>query len=109
MQTPIVRCSPDTPLHEVAELMATHRIHCVATDTALVTDLDVIRAGLTGDQELPVSEIAAGEVVAVEADDTLDMVARRMTEHEVAHVVVVAQGRPVGIISTLDLAAALAA
>ena len=122
MQTPIVHCPLDATITEVARLMSQHRIHCVATGGmsrdrvrglhlvwALVTDTDLARAALAGDDDLTAGDIAASEVIAVDPSDTLDVVAHLMEEHEATHVVVVADGEPVGVISTLDVARVLAA
>ena len=44
--------------------------------------------------------------MTVDEHDTLDVAARRMVEHGTARVVAVdAQGRPSGLVSTLDVAA----
>ena len=121
MCTPVIHCAPDTPLGDVAALMAEHRIHCVATGGltrdrvtglrlvwGIVNDVDVATAALAGRDDLVAADIAASEIVTVDPDDTLDLVVRYMLEHETGHVVVVADGEPVGIISTLDIAAAVA-
>ena len=54
---------------------------------------------------------AVTPVLTIAADDTLLRAAQLMSEHDVTHLVVVDRGatRPVGILSTLDIARALAA
>jgi CBS domain-containing protein len=121
MSAPVVYCAPDTPLADVAALMAEQRIHCLATGGltrdrvtglrmvwGIVSDVDVAVAALAGRDDLVASDIAAGEIVTVHPDDALDIVARRMLEHETGHVIVVVDGEPVGVISTLDIAGAVA-
>ena len=121
MSTPIVYCAPDAPVTDVAMLMAENSIHCVATGGltrdrvtglrlvwGVVSDADVAAAALAGTDDLTAADIAAGEVVTVDPDDTLDLVVRHMLEHETGHVIVVADGEPVGVISTLDIVAAVA-
>jgi CBS domain-containing protein len=51
-------------------------------------------------------ELAASDVVAVDPADTLEHAAQLMAEHDTAHLIVVSPvtGRPVGILSTLDVA-----
>ena len=121
MHQGIVGCAPDTPIPAVARLMNEHRIHCVvvgglAVDGhgarlvwGVVSDLDLARAAMAGD-ELTAGQIAATEPVSASPRDTLAHVARLMGDHDVAHVVVVddADGEPIGVISTLDVARALA-
>jgi CBS domain-containing protein len=121
MRLGVVGCAPDTPLQEVASLMSAHRIHCVvvgglAEDQhgtrlvwGVVSDLDLARAAAAG-QELTAGEVAATEPVTVSPFDSLANVAQMMGEHDVAHLVVVdnKDGEPMGVISTLDLARAVA-
>jgi CBS domain-containing protein len=56
------------------------------------------------------SEAAATEVVTVTSDDRLALAARLMTEHDIAHLVVLhaETGKPAGVVSTLDVAGVIA-
>jgi CBS domain-containing protein len=49
-------------------------------------------------------------VVTVTSDDRLALAARLMTEHDVAHLVVLhaESGKPAGVVSTLDVAGVIA-
>jgi predicted transcriptional regulator len=76
-----------------------------------VSDLDLVGAAAAGHVEaLTAGELATGAQVCISDDDQLDRAAELMSTHRVAHLVVVgaASGRPVGILSALDLAAVLA-
>ena len=92
----------------LARTMADHRIHCVVVrgePWGIVSDLDLmasLRPGVTA----TAGELAASDVVAVDPEDTLEHAAQLMAEHDTAHLVVVSPdtGRPVGILSTLDIA-----
>jgi CBS domain-containing protein len=120
MHAGIVTCAPETPLRDVARVMVEHRIHCVAipdSDGAgtlawgIVSDLDVIGAAAAGEVEARTAgNIAASEALAISEDDVLDRAVQLMNEHQAAHLVVVgaATGRPVGVLSTLDVAGLLA-
>jgi CBS domain-containing protein len=120
MHAGFVTCAADTPLRDVARMMAEHRIHCVAvpdiegTETlawGIVSDLDIVGAAAAGSVEgRTAADVAASEALAISDDDMLDRAVRLMSEHEVAHLVVVgaATGRPVGVLSTLDVARLLA-
>jgi CBS domain-containing protein len=113
----IVNCDPDTPREHVARLMAEERIHCVvvsgvarATDRlvwGVATDADLLRAALAGDSSLA-GQLARTEMVTVQADAPVPDVARVLLEHEVAHALVLAGERPVGVVSSLDLVEAMA-
>jgi CBS domain-containing protein len=116
MHRGILSCASDAPLGEVAGLMARHRIHAVAITngtggrpTGIASDLDVVAAAATG-QEPTAAQVACTEPLTVSADDSLAHAAQLMTEHAVSHLVVLdaSSGYPVGILSTLDIAAAYA-
>jgi len=114
----ILSCEEDAPLSAVAELMAARGVHCVvvtdATDIGVwgvISDLDLVAAA--GVRDLDAQSAGGSAVtpaVAISPGDTLQRAAQMMTEHAAAHLVVVddESGRPVGVISTLDLARVLA-
>ena len=111
----IATCPPTASLREVAELLSEHRVHCaVVADSAqggtvwgIVSDLDLMR-GLGSPVALTAGNLAALEVVDVTPADDLGHAAQLMAEHDVAHLLVAADGNPVGILSTLDVASAVA-
>ena len=118
MHEGVITCDRDSPLTEVARLMSVERVHCVVVvdedprrPWGLISDLDLTAAasvrGLTGQTA---GGSAATPVVTVSPDESLERAAQLMTEHGVAHLVVVApdNGRPVGVLSTLDVARAAA-
>jgi CBS domain-containing protein len=124
MQLGLIECPPDADLATVAWLMAEHRIHCVIVsgierrdrrgeqlDWGIVSDLDLMAALRPECTDAPAGELAATEVVIADPDDSLEHAAQLMAEHDTAHLVVVSPstGRPVGIVSTLDVARAMAA
>jgi len=119
MHAGVMVCSRDTPLSIVAELMAAQRVHCVVvTDDpdhagslwGVVSDLDLVAAAAVRDlDEQRAGGTAASPALMVEPSETLLRAAQLMTEHATAHLVVVdpRTHRPVGVLSTLDVAAAL--
>ena len=113
----VVSCSPDTPLREVAALMVENRIHSVVVYEGgperawrIVSDIDLVNAANADMDREQASEVAATPVVTVTPDARLGRVAQLMAEYQTAHLVVVdpGSGRPVGVISSLDLARTLA-
>jgi predicted transcriptional regulator len=102
--------------------MASRRVHCLivrgpaerparAGAWALLTDMDLARALADGEFDTATAgEVASVPVVRVSPDATLADAARLMHEHATTHLVVTGRGTgaPVGVLSTLDLAAALA-
>jgi CBS domain-containing protein len=114
MHRGIVTCPPTASLREVAELLATHSVHCavvagdpVRTMWGIISDLDLVR-GLGSPVSLVAGNLAALDVVTVAPQDELRHAAQLMAEHDVAHLIVVEDGTPVGVLSTLDVARAAA-
>jgi CBS domain-containing protein len=112
MHKGILSADPSTPLRAVAGLMAAHHVHAVVVTAdgdhrpwGIVSALDVARAAAS-DSDMTAGEAAATEILVVSSDDRLDHAAQLMTEHELTHLIVVdrASGRPVGVLSTLDVA-----
>jgi CBS domain-containing protein len=119
MHPGLVSCRSDQSLTSVAALMNEERVHCVVviddpSDVrslwGVISDLDLIAAAsvrrLT---EQEAGGTAMTPAVTVGPDEHLEHAAYLMTKHGVAHLVVVdpIEQRPVGVLSTLDLAAAL--
>ena len=111
----ILTCLPVTPLRGVARMMARHRVHAIVvfgSDDKLhpwgvISDLDLVGAIGTG---ATAGSVAASPVITVTPDLTLEHAATLMAENETTHLVVVSdQGLPVGVLSSLDVARALAA
>jgi CBS domain-containing protein len=112
MHIGILSCSPDASLEEVAGIMAQHHVHFVAVvdgsasrPTAVLSDLDLI-AAIASHARPTAFQSAATEPLAVSADERLDRAAQLMAEHSVSHLLVLdaADGHPVGVLSTLDIA-----
>ncbi len=120
MSTPVRACAPDLPLVEVARLMVRERIHCVAVVedpdgeaerfVGVLSDLDLVAAADGGSLDDRAGPAAGDPAVSIRADASLATAVREMREARVHHLVVVAgeSGRPVGVLSTLDVARALA-
>jgi CBS domain-containing protein len=117
MRAGVISCPPDTPLREVARIMATYRIHSVVVSDldgdrpwGIVSDADIAGAAREDVDACSARDVARTELVTIRADEPLARAAQLMTEHEVGHLVVVQapSGRPVGVLSTLDVAGVLA-
>jgi CBS domain-containing protein len=123
MQLGLYTCSPDAGIQELAAAMAEHSIHSVVVAGierrdrggehlawGIVSDLDLIRALRPGGENATAGELAGTEILTVSPNETLEGAVQLMTEHETAHLVVVSPqtGRPVGMLSTLDVARAVA-
>lgn len=121
MHPGILTCSRETPLRSVARMMAAYDIHAVVvfggrgtSDEAqvwgIVSDLDLVGAALAGDLDgLTAGLTASTPVLMVSGRETVDEAARRMIENATTHLIVIEPDtrQPVGVISTLDIAAGL--
>jgi CBS domain-containing protein len=104
----------------VAKLMAEKQIHCVVVSDypdngaevwGVVSDLDLVAAAtVRGLEDQTAGGSAATTVMGVRPGDTLLRAGQLMTENAVSHLVVIdpKTGAPRGVVSTLDVAAALA-
>jgi CBS domain-containing protein len=114
MRQEVIYCPPEASLRTVAQIMAEDRIHCVVVGTdegwGVVTDQDLLRAAERGIDALSAGDVMAGDLPTVAVDEPLDRARRLLVEHEVSHALVVEAraGRPVGVLSTLDVASVLA-
>jgi CBS domain-containing protein len=117
MHAGVVCCAPETPARHVAGLMARHSIHCVVVRGddeegglwGVVSDTDLLPLLSRGElDEHTAGGIAGTPLVTVARSDSVAWAADLMAEHEVTHLLVVVRDRPVGVISTLDLARAAA-
>jgi CBS domain-containing protein len=117
----VICCRPDTPLREVAAIMARERVHAVyvfvpdGVDAeprlwGLVSDIDLVAAGRADIDALTARDASVTPLVSVRDDDTLDRAAQLLSENGVSHLAVVDpfSRLPVGVLSTLDVARHLA-
>lgn len=118
MQHGVLTCQSETPLRTIARMMAEHRIHSVVVTNldgvsesawGIVTDVDVVRSALGEVDYKKAGDVAGTELVTVAPDESLERAAQLMAEHDVTHLLVAEKDRPIGVVSTLDVAAMLIA
>ena len=120
MHDGVLSCPPETPLTAVAALMIEHRVHAIVVLRerrggehqvwGIVSDLDLVsRIDAAGVRTA--GDMAATPVVVVDPRQPLDEAARLMHDYDVHHLIVVepTDRRPIGVLSTLDVVAAIAA
>lgn len=121
MHPGIYACDPDATVTEVARLLAARHVHCVAVVGishrepqggvwGIVSDHDLVGAVVHTGIEDTAASLAQASVVSVTPETPLKQAAELMLAHGTGHLVVIApeSQRPVGIISTLDIAGVLA-
>jgi CBS domain-containing protein len=123
MTQTLITCSPSAPLRDVARLMADRRVHSVFVFDygneddespelwGIVSDLDLVAAAWANVDSQTAGESAVTPLVYVRQDDDLRHAAQLMAESGVSHLAVVdpRTRRPVGVVSSLDIARAVAA
>jgi CBS domain-containing protein len=118
MHPGVLYCPPEAPLRWAAEMMARHRVHAVVVlgdDEegglwSVVSDTDILAAlALRELDEHSAGGMARTPLVTISRSDSVARAAELMREHSVTHLLVIAgREHPVGVVSTLDLAGAVA-
>jgi signal-transduction protein with cAMP-binding, CBS, and nucleotidyltransferase domain len=120
MHAGLISCRPEDPIRTVARLMATYRVHAVLVTShgedaeggwGVVSDTALLRAAEKGTvDEVTAGSVAETPVLTVATSDEFGEVAHLMVERDVSHVVAVESHsqQPLGVLSTLDIARALA-
>ena len=122
MHPGVLACDAEATLVDVARMMSTHHVHCIVVEHAargegdgspvwgMISDLDLLRAVLRPDAPETVSDLALQPADRVETTVALQDAAKLMLSKGVSHVVAVnpETQRPIGILSTLDVAGVLA-
>jgi len=119
MRVGVVTCRPTTTLRDVARIMLTYQIHAVVvTDISheqgapwsVISDFDIASAAASGALDQTAGEVDGSELPTINDDESLEQAAQTMVEHNVSRLLAVQPdtGQPVGVLSALALAAALA-
>jgi CBS domain-containing protein len=98
MRHGIISCDPEAGLRAVARIMASYHVHAVVV-------------GLEGDVwgVVTATDLLATEFATVNADARLDEAVGLMRRHGIDHIVVTDDsGKPLGMVSSLDVAGCLA-
>jgi CBS domain-containing protein len=122
MHPGVLACDPDATLTEVARMMATHHVHCLAVmglsvgrsgeslSWSVISDRDVLSAGMRDDSGHTARTLARHAVLTVEPSTPLREAGDMMIATGDSHVLVINPDtqHPIGVVSTLDLAGVLA-
>ena len=123
MHEGVISCTPETTLRAVARMLATYRVHALvvlprheadaghSSSWSVISDLDLVRAAEEFDLDMTTAERIAGSPVrCVQPDEPLVNAVLTMTTNALSHVIVIDRrtGRPLGVVSALDVARALA-
>lgn len=123
MSRGVLSCPPETPLRVVARMMATYGVHAIFVFEhadeddeapqlwAVVSDLDLVAATQLDLDTLTAGATAVTPFVTVVADSSIAEAGSLMAQYGIAHLAVTDPDshRPIGVVSTLDIARAVAA
>ncbi|CAG0944557.1 Arabinose 5-phosphate isomerase KdsD [Anaerolineae bacterium] len=111
LNRPLVSCAPTTSIRQVAAMMRDERISSIIVTDAhgkgigIVTDRDmrtkVVAEG--GDPQQPISTIMVSPVITIDQDDLAFEALLRMLNSGIHHLLVVEQGKSVGVVTSSDL------
>jgi CBS domain-containing protein len=118
----VISCRPETPLRVVARMMATYGVHAIFVFEhaeeddeapqlwAVVSDLDLVAATRLDLDMLTAGASAVTPLVSVAADSSIAQAGDLMAQYGIAHLAVTDpdSGRPIGVVSSLDIARAIA-
>ena len=108
--------SPDTPISQVAELMAAEDVGAIPVVegdrlVGMITDRDIVIRGLAKGKDprgMPAADALSRELVTVGPDQDLDEALQLMASHQVRRLPVIdEQERLVGVVSQADVALAV--
>ncbi len=122
MRPRILSCDPQTTMVTVAQRMASEHVHAIVVlretvdpegavgrrPWGIISDRDVLRCAAEI-EDRTANDVAMSGVLMVHPGDRLTDVAERMLDQHTSHAIVVEPrtDRPVGVLSTLDIAGIL--
>ncbi len=108
---PVLTCPTTASIQDAARLMTSHRmssivvVHAQGHAVGILTDWDlrekVVAAGL--DPSQPVATVMSKPLITISGEDSVADAVRVMISRNIHHLVVVDNGRPVGMITDHDL------
>lgn len=123
MHKGLITCPPTAPLGHVAALLDQHQIHALVVGEnaeqpiGIISDFDLLagewlsvdEVSLDAMRRLTARDLMTSPIETVEADTTVRDAAARMDRKQIHRMLVTQSGKPVGVISTSDFVAEIAA
>jgi CBS domain-containing protein len=117
MRAGLITCQPQTRLRGVAQAMAANHVHTVVVvdpgaedppgSWRVIHDTDLLRRAAEGPDGRAID--VATSPVTIGMDEPVTRAAQLMSEQRTRHLLAIDEdGHPIGVVSSLDLAAALA-
>lgn len=114
MRVGLLTCQPETSLRGVAQAMAANHVHALVVNDPsentwrVIYDVDVLKLAGAGNDDARAID-AACEPVTIAVSASAKEAAALMHDHGTRHLIVLdEEHHPIGVVSSLDLAATLA-
>jgi CBS domain-containing protein len=116
MHAGVISCTADTPLVDVARILASESVHCVVISDiettgggqrlrwATIETRDLVHALASPGEASLARDIASAPAITVSSDASVADALARMVSADVSHLVVEDRGYPSGVLSALDIA-----
>lgn len=107
----VILCKPDSPLQEVVRVMADTEVHAVMVTEregeppiGVISHIDVIAHYGENLSAIHARDVMTANVLSISEDATVEEAAKKLLESDIRRLLVVnAEGRPLGIVSTTDI------
>lgn len=123
MRKGLIVCSPGAALGQVAKTLTQHHVHAliVAEDAGaplgIISDFDLLagewlsvdKESLDAMKTMTAGDLMTSPIETIEADTAVDDAAKRFLERQIHRMMVVENGKPVGVISISDFVRDIAA
>jgi CBS domain-containing protein len=123
MHKGLITCSPETSLGRVAALLTNHHVHALVVaeeaghPLGIISDFDLLAAEwLSVDEEslntmrtLTARDLMTSPIESVNVNTSVNDASKRMADKAIHRMLVVEDGKPLGVISISDLVAGIAA
>lgn len=118
----LLTCKPDVTLGQVAALLTRHHVHALVVvdqndnPQGIISDYDLLAGewlsedpqSLSTMRKLTAGELMSSPIDTVEADSSLKAAAELLIEKDINRLMVVENGKPIGIISISDFVSSIA-
>lgn len=107
--------SKEHPINEVAKILITENIRGLPVIDnngeliGMITSADILKAFVNNDPNAPISNYLRTNIVTVLSDEELVDIIHKMIKHNTGRVIVLNDGKPIGIITRTDILQKIAA
>ena len=123
MHKGLILCPPEASLGKVAAMLTDHHVHALLVaeeggqPLGIISDFDLLagewlsvdEASLNAMRRLTARDLMTSPIESVDAGTSVNETAKRMAEKRIHRMLVIEDGKPVGVISISDLVAGIAA